>query len=116
MLRPQPWPISFSSVTCARNRVLLALGVTVFLGGALALAAGLLAALPGLLAFLPLLAGRYIGAARLERAIAARSGARSRPASAPRPRLAQRVLAPRGGRLIAESLAERAPPPRLVLA
>ena len=48
-----------SGVIDDRKRLLLALGVTVCLGGALVLAAGLLAALPALLAFLPLLAGRY---------------------------------------------------------
>ena len=58
-----------------RKRLLLALGVTICLGGALVLAAGLLAALPALLAFLPLLAGHYAGAGRLERAITARLAA-----------------------------------------
>ena len=51
------------------RRLLLAVGLTVMLGGTLALAAGVLAALPALLAFLPLLAGRYLGADRLEAAI-----------------------------------------------
>jgi hypothetical protein len=106
-------PTILRRVNNGRNRLLLAVGVTIGVGGALILAAGLFAALPVLLAFLPLLAGHYIGASRLERAIVART-VRSRPTSTPRPRLAPRALAPRGGRLIAESLAERGPPPAAV--
>ena len=94
-----------------RKRLLLALGVTVCLGGALVLAAGLLAALPALLAFLPLLAGHYAGAERLERAITARlARPRERGAPSPRPALVLRAGTSRGGRLIADSLAKRPPP------
>jgi hypothetical protein len=69
-------------------------------------------AAPVFLLALPLLAGRYVGEEQLERM---RSGFRR--ARRPRPRAAavpacRRVPAsfPRGGRLIAHSLAERPPP------
>jgi hypothetical protein len=67
---------------------------------------------PLVLVFLPLLAGRYVGEERLERM---RSGLRRRPRRAPRgvvPPARRRPAAalPRGGRLIAHSLAERPPP------
>lgn len=71
----------------------------------------LLLAVPALLFIVPLLAGRYIGEERLARLAAA---------FAPRPRRAARSLTatarrspralPRGGRLIAASLAVRPPP------
>jgi hypothetical protein len=69
-------------------------------------------AAPLFLLAVPLLAGRYVGEERLERM---RSGLRHAPLRAPRAagapagrRLAASV--PRGGRLIAHSLAERPPP------
>ncbi len=66
---------------------------------------------PLFLVAVPLLAGRYVGEERLER-LRAGLGARRRPrpalVRAPRPRAV--VLVPRGGRLIAAALAERAPP------
>ena len=79
------------------------------------LAAGALAALPVLLAFLPLAAGRYLGSETLDRIIDRRgTGARRQPAASitpPRSPLAASL--PRGGRLIASSLAKR-PPPRAI--
>ncbi|MQA74888.1 MAG: hypothetical protein GEU88_11200 [Solirubrobacterales bacterium] len=82
------------------------------LAATLAHEAGLLAAVPALLVFVPLLAGRYLGAERLERLIARRAPGRSRraPRRAARPTLGVRVCFPRGGRLIADSLAGRPPP------
>ncbi|NLT04831.1 MAG: hypothetical protein GXY03_00830 [Solirubrobacterales bacterium] len=78
----------------------------------------LLYAAPLLLIALPLLAGRYVGEDRLARAVASRRGKRPRAERriAP-PRAALRPLAalPRGGRLIAFSLADR-PPPALLTA
>jgi hypothetical protein len=73
-------------------------------------------AAPLFLIAVPLLAGRYVGEERLERM---RSGLRRAPLRAPRaevPPALRRVVAllPRGGRLIAHSLAER-PPPALAL-
>jgi hypothetical protein len=76
----------------------------------------LLYAAPVLLIAIPLLAGHYVGEERLERM---GSGFRRAPLRAPRaeaPRAFSRpaALLPRGGRLIAHSLAER-PPPALAL-
>jgi hypothetical protein len=93
----------------APARLLLAIGVTVALGGALTLSAGILAALPALLAFLPLLAGHYVGADRLERLVARRVARRRPPRRIALPRPV-RLARPTGGALIAASLAERAPP------
>jgi hypothetical protein len=69
-------------------------------------------AAPLFLLAVPLLAGRYVGEERLERM---RSGLRRAPLRAPRaeaPPAIRRLAAsvPRGGRLIAHSLAERPPP------
>jgi hypothetical protein len=69
-------------------------------------------AAPLFLLAVPLLAGRYVGEERLERM---RSGLRRAPLRAPRgekPGAARPPAAslPRGGRLIAHSLAERPPP------
>jgi hypothetical protein len=74
--------------------------------------AEVLLASPALVLALPLLAGRYVGEDRIAR-LAARFVARVRRAA---PRLAARLprgpraLVPRGGRLLACSLAERGPP------
>lgn len=97
-----------------KQRLALALALTAVLGGVLVAAAGVLAALPALLAFLPLLAGRYVGAERLERLIAARIGNRgpgraASPGLRPRRHL-PRIAVPRGGGLLASSLAKRPPP------
>jgi hypothetical protein len=84
--------------------LLLALG-----HGALHLPVDVLSAVPALLLLVPLLAGRYVGETRIGRLAGRR----------PRRRPAQRTVAmrrrpvrsrPRGGRLIAVSLAERGPP------
>jgi hypothetical protein len=70
----------------------------------------LLLAVPALLLFLPLLGGRYLGEDSLARlAVTERPRRRRRASSWAQARRAPRVLA-RGGRLIAESLAERGPP------
>jgi hypothetical protein len=73
-------------------------------------------AAPLFLLAVPLLAGRYVGEERLERM---RCGLRRAPLRAPHakaPAALRRAVAflPRGGRLIAHSLAQR-PPPALVL-
>jgi hypothetical protein len=70
-----------------------------------------LLALPALLFALPLLAGRYVGEERLARFAAAFVSARRRPAASP-PMTARRSprALPRGGHLIAASLAVRPPP------
>jgi hypothetical protein len=89
----------------------LAIAVTAALAAILVASAGLLAALPALLAFVPLLAGRYVGADTLERLICARGAIDRRAARRPHvARAARRTLLPRGGRLMACSLAKRPPP------
>lgn len=71
---------------------------------------------PVLLFALPLLAGRYVGEEQLARLAAAFDVRRGRPAPALEPtvRRTSRAL-PRGGRLIAASLAVRPPPAPLRL-
>jgi hypothetical protein len=73
--------------------------------------ADVLLALPALLFALPLLAGRYVGEERLAR-LAAAFVAPRRATAAPLPPTARRSprALPRGGRLIASSLAVRPPP------
>lgn len=74
------------------------------------MSADVLLAAPALILLLPLLAGRYLGEDGIARLGAALAPVRRRPlAAAPAPRRAPRVLA-RGGRLIAEALAQRGPP------
>jgi hypothetical protein len=75
--------------------------------------AEVLLASPALVLALPLLAGRYVGERRIARLAArlvapVRRAARAISARLPR---APRALLPRGGRLLAASLAERGPPP-----
>jgi hypothetical protein len=103
-------------VTVPRHlRPLLAVAV---LGVAVALAetvagvgTGLLLLSPALALFLPLVAGRYPGAAQLERLAARRRTARRvRAISVALPRRRPRTMAARGGRLLASALAERGPP------
>lgn len=97
----------------------LALLSSVFL---LAEAAGVLApallySAPLLLLMLPLLAGRYVGEERIARlAHVVRERRRGRAPRLAAPRTAPRAVpsVPRGGRLIASSLAVR-PPPALAL-
>ena len=76
----------------------------------------MLLALPALLLALPLMAGRYVGEERLARLAAAFVPRRPRAASSLRPpaRRSSQPL-PRGGRLIAASLAVRPPPAALRL-
>lgn len=105
-------------VTSRDRRLLLGLAVLTLAVTTLALAGGhsdVLVGLPALLFALPLLAGRYVGEERLARLAgvvptASRRAVGSLPTTACR---ALRVL-PRGGRLIASSLAVRPPPALLV--
>ena len=72
-----------------------------------------LLAAPLLALLAPLLAGRYLGEAQIERLAAARTRGEHTVARARRGSVllrAPQVLLPRGGRLIATSLAERPPP------
>ena len=71
----------------------------------------ILLAAPVLVLALPLLAGRYVGEQRLARLVAVFHAAprRAAPALAPNVRRASHSL-PRGGRLLACSLAVRPPP------
>jgi hypothetical protein len=78
--------------------------------GIVGMSAGLLFLAPAVLLALPLLAGRYIGAERLSRIAHARSPRRPRRAAAGLPPRAGERLLPRGGLLIAASLAVRPPP------
>jgi hypothetical protein len=75
--------------------------------------AGLLHLAPMLALLLPLLLGRYLGEERIARlACAWRSRLPRRPARVIAPVIPQpRALAPRGGLLLARSLAVRPPPP-----
>jgi hypothetical protein len=80
--------------------------------------ADVLLATPALMLLLPLLAGRYVGEEGIARlgARLATPARRLTPAVLAAPRRAPRAL-PRGGRLIADSLARRGPPvPALVIA
>jgi hypothetical protein len=67
---------------------------------------------PALLILLPLISGRYPGDEALVRVAARRSRPARRPRQAPPPRRRRRpeTLLPRGGRLVAASLAGRGPP------
>jgi len=79
--------------------------------GAAGIPADALIAVPALLLLLPLAAGRYVGSERLARL--ARRAPRPRPARGARAvvrRPLARRPAPRGGLLIAVSLARRGPP------
>jgi hypothetical protein len=94
------------------------------LGAALATSAALLAAAlaghadllayaaPLFLLAVPLLAGRYVGEEQLERMRSGFRQGRRLPPRAVSPTVGRRLAAvlPRGGRLIAHSLAERPPP------
>jgi hypothetical protein len=115
--------LRWATVTARDRRVLWA-------SAALAVGLALLAAVAGheevvayaapfLGVVLPLLAGRYVGEDQIAR-IAARVERRRRSHSRPAAQLAvrrrhARVLAPRGTRLLARALAERAPPALLPL-
>lgn len=73
-----------------------------------------LLSVPVLVLALPLLAGRYVGEEQIARLAAAFVALRGRPASALAPIAARRTRQglPRGGRLLACSLAVRPPPAR----
>jgi hypothetical protein len=74
-----------------------------------------LMASPFLALALPLLAGRYVGERRIQRLVARFAGPVRRAARRLVARVARapRVLVPRGGALVAASLAERGPPAAL---
>jgi hypothetical protein len=99
-----------------RDRHLLLGLAAMTLGLALAGIHGdVLLALPALLLALALLSGRYVGEERLARLAAAFVPARRRAATTSLPAHARRSprALPRGGRLIAASLAVRPPPAAL---
>jgi hypothetical protein len=93
---------------------LLAIGCGLALAVVLACVAigageGVLFIAPALMLALPLLSGRYLGAERLVRISRSRCATRRRPAPSPARRWFLLTL-PRGGLLIASSLAVRPPP------
>lgn len=101
------------------QRLLLGLAALTALFAVVQAATGIsgdvLLAAPALILLLPLLAGRYLGEDGIARLGAHLAQPRRRPvaARAAQPRRAPRVLA-RGGRLIAEALAQRGPPAALL--
>jgi hypothetical protein len=99
--RDRRFAFAFLCATAAWSLVLAALGSTT----------GLLFLVPALLLALPLALGRYLGENALE-AVRTRRRPRPRPARAVLPAATQALLTllPRGGRLIAASLAKRPPP------
>jgi hypothetical protein len=76
------------------------------------LSVGVLFLSPAIVLVAALLNGRYVGEEHLRRLAAAfRPDRRRRPHAAPGPRIPRRrALMPRGGSLVATSLAERPPP------
>jgi hypothetical protein len=71
---------------------------------------------PALVLALPLFAGRYVGEEQLARLAATFVASRGRPAPALAPRTGRtRRRLPRGGRLLAFSLAVRPPPARAAM-
>jgi hypothetical protein len=74
------------------------------------LSVGFLFLMPALILALPLLAGRYVGAERLSRFARARSPRKRRAAAASLTPRGWGLVPPRGGLLIAASLAVRPPP------
>jgi hypothetical protein len=98
-----------------RRDLQLLLGLTalvcLLVGVQAATGAQVLLASPALVLALPLLAGRYVGERRIARLAARLAAPRARAARVGLARLprAPRVL-PRGGCLLAASLAERGPP------
>ena len=93
-------------------------GLTLMLAGLtlVGVHSDVLLAVPALLFALPLLAGRYVGEDHLAKLAAAFVAVRRRPAPS-LPTTARRapLAVPRGGRLIAASLAVRPPPAPLRL-
>lgn len=100
----------------ARRDLRLLLGLTALTLALVAIqaltGAEVLLASPALVLALPLLAGRYVGEERIARLAARMTVAVRRPLRRLSARLARapRALTPRGGRLLASSLAERGPP------
>lgn len=98
-----------------RTRILLsaialaAIAVALLVPG---LAVGVLFLSPAIVLLATLLSGRYVGEDRLRRLAAAfRPSRRRRPRAAPGQRVRRRLaLMPRGGSLVATSLAVRPPP------
>ena len=102
-------------VSCRDRRIMRNLGLLAVVVACALMVAGLAQGVlflgPALLLVLPLLAGRYVGEDVVVALATLRVAAR-RPAprlSARLPR-APRAVRPRGGRLLAASLAERGPP------
>jgi hypothetical protein len=90
--------------------------LTVAIAMVCGLHSNVLLAVPVLLVALPLVAGWYVGEERLARLAAAFVGARRRAApSVPTTARRSPLRLPRGGRLIAASLAVRPPPPARTL-
>jgi hypothetical protein len=115
--RPYVHPVADMPARDRRSLVLLALAATVALALLVQLAgAEALLAAPFLALIVPLLAGRYVGEEQIAR-LAAAWAPRTHPARRIRGgavvRRAPRVLVPRGGRLLATSLAVRPPPAAL---
>jgi hypothetical protein len=108
--------VSSGGMPARDQRLLLAAAVATSALLLLAAAAGhaelLVYAAPLFLIGVPLLAGRYLGEEQLERLRSGRPARRRLAPAVTRPsgRRPAALLA-RGGRLIAESLAERPPPP-----
>jgi hypothetical protein len=107
----------YASPAMARRDLHLLLGLTaltlILVLVQAATGAEVLLASPALVLALPLLAGRYVGErgiARLASRLVVRARRAVRALSARLSRRAPRVLLPRGGRLLAASLAERGPP------
>jgi hypothetical protein len=113
----------YTSRRMARSRrariLLLATALAAFASALIVpgLAVGVLFLSPAIVLLTALLNGCYVGEKRLHRLAAAfRPSGRRRPRAAPVPRvLRRRALMPRGGSLVATSLAVR-PPPQLLVA
>jgi hypothetical protein len=105
MARRRPWvPV-----------VLLAVALAAFAAALIVpgMETGVLFLSPAIVMLALLLSGRYVGETQIRRLAAAWQQRRSRRGRAERPPLPsrRRALMPRGGRLVATSLAVRPPPP-----
>ena len=100
------------------QRILLALAVLsmaiVVVHSMLGLHPDLLLAVPALVLFLPLACGRYVGEDGIARLVAIRRAPFARAIARHTKALRAPGVLPRGGRLIAASLAERGPPAPLL--
>lgn len=92
--------------------VCLLAAVGLLVGSIIGLGSGCLFLAPAVLLAFPLLGGRYLGAERLSRLTRTRTLRRTTVTPAYKPRM-WTVLPPRGGMLIAASLAVRPPPLRI---